>query len=59
VFGEKAARNHVDRMYAMTGVSNRIGASMYALELGLVGRPRGDRLIRRPLGADEYKPCSR
>ncbi len=33
---EKTARNHVERVYAKIGVSNRIGASMYALEHGLV-----------------------
>jgi HD-GYP domain-containing protein (c-di-GMP phosphodiesterase class II) len=39
VISEKTARNHVERTYAKIGVSNRIGASMYALERGLVGRP--------------------
>jgi DNA-binding NarL/FixJ family response regulator len=38
VISEKTARNHVERTYAKIGVSNRIGASMYALERGLVGR---------------------
>ena len=38
---EKTARNHVERTYAKIGVSNRIGASMYALERGLVGRLEG------------------
>jgi DNA-binding NarL/FixJ family response regulator len=33
---EKTARNHVERMYAKIGVSNRIGGSMYALRNGLV-----------------------
>ena len=33
---EKTARNHVERTYAKIGVSNRIGASMYALRNGLV-----------------------
>ncbi|OBC15418.1 LuxR family transcriptional regulator [Mycobacterium sp. 852013-50091_SCH5140682] len=37
VISEKTARNHVERTYAKIGVSNRIGASMYALECGLVG----------------------
>jgi HD-GYP domain-containing protein (c-di-GMP phosphodiesterase class II) len=32
VISEKTARNHVERSYAKIGVSNRIGASMYALE---------------------------
>ena len=31
VISEKTARNHVERTYAKIGVSNRIGASMYAL----------------------------
>jgi HD-GYP domain-containing protein (c-di-GMP phosphodiesterase class II) len=35
---QKTARNHVERTYAKIGVTNRIGASMYALERGLVGR---------------------
>ena len=32
VLSEKTVRNHVERTYAKIGVSNRIGASMYALE---------------------------
>jgi DNA-binding NarL/FixJ family response regulator len=32
VISEKTTRNHVERSYAKIGVSNRIGASMYALE---------------------------
>ena len=36
--GSATARNHVERSYAKIGVSNRIGASMYALERGLVGQ---------------------
>lgn len=36
VISEKTARNHVERTYAKIGVSNRIGASMFALEHGLV-----------------------
>ena len=35
---EKTVRNHVERTYAKIGVSNRIGASMYALEHGIAGR---------------------
>jgi HD-GYP domain-containing protein (c-di-GMP phosphodiesterase class II) len=38
VLSEKTVRNHVERIYAKIGVSNRIGASMYALEHGLVPR---------------------
>jgi HD-GYP domain-containing protein (c-di-GMP phosphodiesterase class II) len=37
VISEKTARNHVERTYTKIGVSNRIGASMYALEHGLTG----------------------
>jgi HD-GYP domain-containing protein (c-di-GMP phosphodiesterase class II) len=37
VISEKTARNHVERTYAKIGVSNRIGASMYALRHGLAG----------------------
>lgn len=37
---EKTVRNHVERVYAKIGVSNRIGASMYALENGLVAGAR-------------------
>jgi DNA-binding NarL/FixJ family response regulator len=36
VISEKTARNHVERAYTKIGVSNRIGASMYALRHGLV-----------------------
>jgi HD-GYP domain-containing protein (c-di-GMP phosphodiesterase class II) len=35
VITEKTARNHVERTYAKIGVSNRIGASMYAQRHGL------------------------
>lgn len=35
VISEKTARNHVERTYAKIGVTNRIGASMYALRTGL------------------------
>jgi HD-GYP domain-containing protein (c-di-GMP phosphodiesterase class II) len=38
VLSEKTVRNHVERTYAKIGVSNRIGASMYALERGLAGQ---------------------
>lgn len=36
VLSEKTVRNHVERTYAKLGVTNRIGASLYALEHGLV-----------------------
>lgn len=35
---EKTVRNHVEHVYAKAGVSNRIGASLYATKLGLHGR---------------------
>lgn len=41
VISEKTARNHVERIYAKIGASNRIGASMYALDHGLVGAGTG------------------
>ncbi len=41
VISEKTARNHVERTYAKIGVSNRIGASMYALKHGLVNPAAG------------------
>jgi HD-GYP domain-containing protein (c-di-GMP phosphodiesterase class II) len=34
---EKTVRNHVEHVYAKIGVSNRIGASLYATRHGLVG----------------------
>jgi HD-GYP domain-containing protein (c-di-GMP phosphodiesterase class II) len=39
VISEKTVRNHVERTYTKIGVSNRIGASMYALERGLMEHP--------------------
>jgi DNA-binding NarL/FixJ family response regulator len=36
VISDKTARNHVEHTYAKIGVSNRVGASMYALQHGLV-----------------------
>jgi HD-GYP domain-containing protein (c-di-GMP phosphodiesterase class II) len=38
VLSEKTVRNHVEHTYTKIGVSNRIGASMYALEHGLTTR---------------------
>ncbi|KAF0967763.1 MULTISPECIES: HD domain-containing phosphohydrolase [Gordonia] len=35
VLSEKTVRNHVERTYAKVGVSNRVGASLYALQNGL------------------------
>lgn len=36
VLSEKTVRNHVERTYTKIGASNRVGASIYALERGLV-----------------------
>ncbi len=36
VLSEKTVRNHVERTYAKIGASNRVGASLYALEHALV-----------------------
>ncbi|MFW0792991.1 HD domain-containing phosphohydrolase [Gordonia sp. CPCC 205515] len=36
VLSEKTVRNHVERTYTKIGVSNRVGASLYALQNGLV-----------------------
>ena len=36
---EKTVRNHVERIYTKIAVNNRIGASLYALEHGLVAGP--------------------
>jgi HD-GYP domain-containing protein (c-di-GMP phosphodiesterase class II) len=40
VISEKTARNHVERTYAKIGVSNRVGAGIYALQHGLAGLPQ-------------------
>jgi HD-GYP domain-containing protein (c-di-GMP phosphodiesterase class II)/DNA-binding CsgD family transcriptional regulator len=39
VLSTKTVRNHVERVYAKIGVTNRTGATLYALEHGLVGHP--------------------
>ncbi|MCS5718755.1 LuxR C-terminal-related transcriptional regulator [Herbiconiux sp. CPCC 205763] len=36
VLSEKTVRNHVERSYTKIGASNRVGASLFALEHGLV-----------------------
>lgn len=36
VLSEKTVRNHVERTYTKIGASNRVGASLYALQHGLV-----------------------
>jgi len=35
VLSEKTVRNHVERTYAKIGATNRVGASLYALQHGL------------------------
>ena len=37
VVSEKTVRNHVEHVYAKIGVTNRVGASLYALQRGLAG----------------------
>lgn len=39
---EKTVRNHVEHVYTKLGVSNRIGASLYATKHGLVGTYSND-----------------
>ncbi len=41
VLSEKTVRNHVERTYSKIGVTNRVGASLYALEHGLAAPTRG------------------
>lgn len=36
VLSEKTVRNHVERTYAKIGATNRVGASLYALQHGLI-----------------------
>ena len=36
VLSEKTVRNHVERTYTKIGATNRVGASLYALQHGLV-----------------------
>ncbi len=36
VLSEKTVRNHVERTYAKIGATNRVGASLYALQQGLI-----------------------
>lgn len=37
VLSEKTVRNHVERSYVKIGATNRVGASLYALQSGLAG----------------------
>ncbi|MFI5955304.1 HD domain-containing phosphohydrolase [Cryptosporangium sp. NPDC051539] len=39
VLSEKTVRNHVERTYTKIGATNRVGASLFALQHGLVGPP--------------------
>jgi len=39
VLSEKTVRNHVERTYAKIGATNRVGASLYALQHGLASPP--------------------
>ena len=34
---KKTVRNHIDHVYTKLGVSNRVGASLYAVQHGLAG----------------------
>jgi DNA-binding NarL/FixJ family response regulator len=43
VLSEKTVRNHVERTYAKIGAANRVGASLYALQQGLVAPVDGRR----------------
>ncbi|MGO4680383.1 HD domain-containing phosphohydrolase [Microbacterium sp. 2MCAF23] len=36
---EKTVRNHVEHTYAKIGVANRVGASLFAIDHGFIGRP--------------------
>jgi DNA-binding NarL/FixJ family response regulator len=47
VLSEKTVRNHVERTYAKIGVSNRVGASLYALHHGFAGPENGHRASAR------------
>jgi DNA-binding NarL/FixJ family response regulator len=39
VISEKTARHHIEHIYTKLGVSNRIGATLFALQHGIVGEP--------------------
>jgi DNA-binding NarL/FixJ family response regulator len=39
VLSEKTVRNHVERTYTKIGATNRVGASLYALQHGLASMP--------------------
>jgi DNA-binding NarL/FixJ family response regulator len=41
VLSEKTVRNHVERTYRKIGATNRVGASLYALQNGLVTHLNG------------------
>ena len=42
VLSEKTVRNHVERTYTKIGATNRVGASLYALQHGLASLPSPD-----------------
>jgi HD-GYP domain-containing protein (c-di-GMP phosphodiesterase class II)/DNA-binding CsgD family transcriptional regulator len=49
---EKTVRNHVEHVYSKLGVSNRTGASLFAVDHGIVGsfpRPTDERWGGRPM----------
>ena len=58
VLSEKTVRNHVERTYAKIGATNRVGASLYALQHGLVvpGDGRDVRLGWRPWWSSVPRP---
>jgi len=41
VLSEKTVRHHVERTYAKIGATNCVGASLYALQQGLVAPADG------------------
>ena len=38
----KTARNHLEHIYLKAGVTNRVGAVLFAVEHGLVTRPEDE-----------------
>jgi ATP/maltotriose-dependent transcriptional regulator MalT len=49
---EKTVRNHVEHIYSKLGVSNRTGASLFAVEHGIIGSfpsPTAERWGSRPM----------
>lgn len=58
VISPKTARNHVEHIYAKTGCSNRVAATLFALDAGLWERdePAGDGNRSRPLTVNVGEP---